>query len=110
MTILDETVIDLKAKYKTNGVKVRRLDEMARISGSKQFRGALRTAAEAILGDAEKHLFDMWRDNPDMKGEYKNRKEFIEEELREIVEDITDDFIKTLDDEVDVVLTHKHGI
>jgi hypothetical protein len=109
MTILDEAVIDLKAKHKTNGVKIRRLDERQR-DGSKQFKAGLRAAAESILAEAEKAAMKMWKENPDMKTEYKTRKEFMENELRDFTEELLEDFVAQLDDEVDVVLTHKHGV
>lgn len=109
MSILTETIVDLKAKHKTNGIKIRRLDEGAR-SGTKRFKDGLRNAAEAILAEAEKMAIAMWKENPDMKTEYKTRKEYMEKVLREYTEESVEDFVAQLDDEVDVVLTHKHGV
>ena len=109
MSILNETVVDLKAKHKTGGVKIRRLEEGTR-SGTKQYKAGLRASAEAILAEAEKALNDDWKDEPGAKEDYKTRKQFIENDLREYADSVFEDFIEQLEDEVDVVLTHKHGI
>lgn len=85
------------------------LNEGAR-NGSKQFRQALRGAAEAILKEAESAAMDEWKNNPGIKENYKTRKEFLEAELRELCEQELEKFTDQIDDEVDVVLTHKHGI
>jgi len=109
MSILNETMVDLKAKHKTGGVKVRRLDEGTR-SGTKQFKAGLRAAAESILAEAEKMANDDWKTVDGVKDDYKTRKEFVENELREYSDQYLEEFVEQLEDEVDVVLTHKHGI
>jgi len=60
MSILAETIIDLKAKYKTGGVKIRRIDEN---SAMKQL--------EALNKEAKKRMEEIMADGVDVEAKIK---------------------------------------
>lgn len=111
MAFLKEAIDSLKQKG-IKKTKVTRLDEsiIPEYDSATHASAFAQRLAISIVKEATRAVTAEWRKNSGVRRHWSSKRDYVEDTVRDLAEEIMRGVVKDLDDEVDVALSHIHGI